>query len=191
MNKKWSDLPYELLSGIADRLGLIEHLCFRGVCKDWNSASETASAEIESLPDHEPWFLLYGGSESSQCHLVTESGKNCKNELLTVPVNGTVIWNSYEIVRRSSKDLPAERALPFIQAKQEFKQRDMNRLLGLEENVSVSVCGTFCRRKTYDEVVFNEMIEAAAAAKEEEEICHLKGVWIQPRFFKFSPELSW
>ena len=71
--RKWSDLPSDLLSPIADRLGLIELLCFRGVCKDWKSASTTASAEIESLPDHEPWFLVYGSN--SECILLSNSGK--------------------------------------------------------------------------------------------------------------------
>ncbi|XVE73238.1 hypothetical protein DITRI_Ditri11bG0101100 [Diplodiscus trichospermus] len=74
----WSDLPSELLQSIADRLGLIELLCFRGVCKDWKSASSTASAEIEALPNHEPWFLLYGENKSkskSKCTLVSESGR--------------------------------------------------------------------------------------------------------------------
>ncbi|KAF5732708.1 hypothetical protein HS088_TW17G00238 [Tripterygium wilfordii] len=308
--KKWSDLPSELLPCIAERLGLIELLCFRGVCKDWNSASETASAEVESLPDHEPWFLLYGGGENSQCHLVTDSGKkyaldipelsetttciasnngwllllqegstmlffcpfsrtkielpqlpqsnlsyhvaalsspptseDCtvavighddelklelyllqrganawtryvphasydtskikcaachkgtfyffknKDKLITFSLHGTE-WNSYQIVSPSSPG-PVERTLPFIQAKQEFKRRNMNKLLGLEEDVSVSICGTISRHETYDEVVFNEMIEVAAADREEDKIRNLKGVWIQPRFFKISPELSW
>ncbi|XWS46732.1 hypothetical protein CRYUN_Cryun14cG0093200 [Craigia yunnanensis] len=72
--REWTDLPSELLPSIADRLGLIELLSFRGVCKDWNSASSTASAEIEALPNHEPWFLLYG-ENNSQCMLVTDSGR--------------------------------------------------------------------------------------------------------------------
>ncbi|XWS76488.1 hypothetical protein CRYUN_Cryun01aG0180700 [Craigia yunnanensis] len=72
--REWTDLPSDLLPSIADRLGLIELLCFRGVCKDWNSASSTASAEIEALPNREPWFLLYGGN-NSQCTLVAESGR--------------------------------------------------------------------------------------------------------------------
>ncbi|XWS31653.1 hypothetical protein CRYUN_Cryun23aG0094900 [Craigia yunnanensis] len=79
--RDWTDLPSELLPLIADRLGLIELLCFRGVCKDWNSASSTASAEIEALPNHEPWFLLYG-EYNSQCTLVTESGRKYS---ITIP----------------------------------------------------------------------------------------------------------
>ncbi|XVF32686.1 hypothetical protein REPUB_Repub17cG0104100 [Reevesia pubescens] len=82
---EWTDLPCELLPSIADRLGLVELLSFRGVCKDWNSASSTASAEIEALPNHEPWFLLYG-ENNSQCTLVTESGRKYS---ITIPeLNG-------------------------------------------------------------------------------------------------------
>ena len=83
--RKWSDLPSELLSPIADGLGLIELLRFRGVCKDWKSASATASAEIESLPDHEPWFLVYG--ENSECLLISNSGK--KYSINIPELNGT------------------------------------------------------------------------------------------------------
>ncbi|KAK8654301.1 hypothetical protein V6N13_128272 [Hibiscus sabdariffa] len=80
--REWGDLPSELLPSIADRLGLIELLRFRGVCKDWNSASSTASAEIEALPDSKPWFLLYGENNDSQCTLVTGSGKQYS---ITIP----------------------------------------------------------------------------------------------------------
>ncbi|KAJ9171890.1 hypothetical protein P3X46_015192 [Hevea brasiliensis] len=71
--RQWSDLPHELLALIAGGLGIIDLLSFRGVCKDWNVASRTASAKIESSPLREPWFLLYG--ESSQCLLLSESGR--------------------------------------------------------------------------------------------------------------------
>ncbi|KAL1132986.1 hypothetical protein V6Z11_A12G009500 [Gossypium hirsutum] len=80
--REWNDLPSELLPSIADRLGIIELLRFRGVCKDWNFASSTASAEIEALPNRDPWFLLYGENNNSQCTLVTESGKQY---IITIP----------------------------------------------------------------------------------------------------------
>ncbi|XP_039003816.1 F-box protein At4g12382-like [Hibiscus syriacus] len=78
----WGDLPNELLPAIAERLGLIDLLCFRGVCKDWNSASSAASAEIEALTDLEPWFLVYGENNSSRCTLVTGSGERYS---ITIP----------------------------------------------------------------------------------------------------------
>ncbi|KAJ7972877.1 F-box protein family [Quillaja saponaria] len=71
MRRQWSDLPSELLSRIADTLGLIELLAFRGVSKDWNSASLTASGNTESSR-REPWFLIYG--ENSQCVLFSNLG---------------------------------------------------------------------------------------------------------------------
>ncbi|PQP97886.1 F-box protein [Prunus yedoensis var. nudiflora] len=65
-------LPPELLSKIADGLSLIDLLSFRSVCKAWNSASSTASAQNES--SYEPWFLLYE-EHSDQCQLlICESG---------------------------------------------------------------------------------------------------------------------
>lgn len=54
----WSDLPPELLCTIADLLGLIDILSFRGVCKEWRSASTTCSAEMESASNVEPSFLV-------------------------------------------------------------------------------------------------------------------------------------
>ncbi|RXH84288.1 hypothetical protein DVH24_027187 [Malus domestica] len=57
---QWSDLPPELVSDIADRLGTDELQSFRTVCKAWNSASYTAVAKVEPAPDIKPWFLLYG-----------------------------------------------------------------------------------------------------------------------------------
>jgi hypothetical protein len=68
-----SDLPSELLAVIAESLGIIELLSFRSVCKDWNSASTTASAQIEST--QEPWFLVYGESTTCECLLVSNSGE--------------------------------------------------------------------------------------------------------------------
>ncbi|CAN6558600.1 unnamed protein product [Malus baccata var. baccata] len=57
---QWSDLPPELVSDIADRLGTDELQSFRTVCKAWNSASYTAVAKVEPALDIKPWFLLYG-----------------------------------------------------------------------------------------------------------------------------------
>ncbi|XAR61273.1 hypothetical protein NMG60_11034921 [Bertholletia excelsa] len=72
----WSDLPPELLSPIAEKLGLIDLLGFRGTCKDWLSASSTATAQTGCSPCHYPWFLLYG-DEGSKCILydLTEKKK--------------------------------------------------------------------------------------------------------------------
>ena len=58
--KQWCDLPYQLLSRIADGLGLIDLLSFRAVCNDWRSASSEASAKVESM-QRDPWFLIRMG----------------------------------------------------------------------------------------------------------------------------------
>ncbi|KAE9460557.1 hypothetical protein C3L33_07559, partial [Rhododendron williamsianum] len=72
--RSWSDLPHELLSPVADGLGIIDLLGFRGTCKDWRSASSTASAEIESSLHRKPWFLLYAEG-NPQCQLYNVSAK--------------------------------------------------------------------------------------------------------------------
>ncbi|KAJ4727586.1 F-box protein [Melia azedarach] len=72
----WADLPSELISLIGDRLDIIDLFSFRSVCKGWNSASSTCSAQIESSANQTPWFLLYG--ESSHCFLVSETDRKYK-----------------------------------------------------------------------------------------------------------------
>ncbi|KAL5712833.1 hypothetical protein ACHQM5_014961 [Ranunculus cassubicifolius] len=74
--KPWSDLPFELLGQIGDKLPLVELLGFRSTCKDWRSASSTALAECESSVDKEPWFLLYNNGDldsNSNCRLYQPS----------------------------------------------------------------------------------------------------------------------
>jgi len=72
VTRPWSNLPPHLLSLIADRLGIIELLSFRGVCKAWQAASSAASAKIETTSNPEPWLLFYG-EEGSECHLYNTS----------------------------------------------------------------------------------------------------------------------
>ncbi|KAL2535584.1 F-box protein-like [Forsythia ovata] len=69
----WVDLPPELVSLIANSLGLIDLLSLRGVCKDWRLAPSTATAEIESEPSTKPWFILYG--ETENCTLYDPNDK--------------------------------------------------------------------------------------------------------------------
>ncbi|XP_039030875.1 F-box/kelch-repeat protein At1g57790-like [Hibiscus syriacus] len=83
--REWTDLP--ILSSIADRLALNELIRFRAVCKDWHAASSAASDKVEALPDHEPWFILYG-DDNSTCTLVTEY--STKKHAIDIPeLNGT------------------------------------------------------------------------------------------------------
>ena len=77
--RQWSNLPRDILSQVANRLGLIDLVKFRLVCKDFLSASSTATAKIEYLP----WFLLYG--QGSRCCLLSY-GENCtKRSTLNIP----------------------------------------------------------------------------------------------------------
>ncbi|XP_061362021.1 F-box protein At3g56470-like [Gastrolobium bilobum] len=68
---QWSNLPNDLLLQIVDRLGLIEFLGFRGVCKDWHNASSKAKDKSFGV---DPWLLIYdeGGS---QCSLLSNQDK--------------------------------------------------------------------------------------------------------------------
>ncbi|PIA44588.1 hypothetical protein AQUCO_01700291v1 [Aquilegia coerulea] len=68
----WTELPGELLGKIGEDLPLIELLGFRSVCKDWRSASSTASAECEYITNQNPWFLLY---DNAHCRLYQPSSK--------------------------------------------------------------------------------------------------------------------
>ncbi|XP_027930663.1 F-box protein At4g00893-like [Vigna unguiculata] len=73
MSGKWSDLPGDLLSKIANGLGLIDFLSFRCVCKDWNTASLKVSPYDKSVLC-DPWFLMYG-REGSKCSLLSHQNK--------------------------------------------------------------------------------------------------------------------
>ncbi|KAK8469003.1 hypothetical protein PHAVU_006G176940 [Phaseolus vulgaris] len=95
MSVKWSDLPRDLLSQIANCLGLIDFLRFGVVCKDWNTASFKA---FKVSPDDksvlcDPWFLIYGG-EGSDCSLL-----NPQNKCYTInlpELDGATCLASYE-----------------------------------------------------------------------------------------------
>ncbi|GLT69892.1 hypothetical protein SLA2020_420050 [Shorea laevis] len=58
LTRSWSDLPAELLSLIADRLGIIELPSFCGVCKAWQAASSAASAKIESASNPQRKYTM-------------------------------------------------------------------------------------------------------------------------------------
>ncbi|KDO87416.1 hypothetical protein CISIN_1g038784mg [Citrus sinensis] len=93
---QWADLPSELLSLIAERLGVIDLFSFSIVCKGWNSAASTPSSQISaqiiSSPNRALWFLLYG--KNSQCFLVSETDKKYK---ISIPeMNGAACIASKE-----------------------------------------------------------------------------------------------
>ncbi|XP_044492319.1 F-box protein At4g00893-like [Mangifera indica] len=85
----WADLPTELITLVADRLGIIDLLRFLSVCKSWNYAASRCSAQIESTHNYEPWFLLYG--EDSHCILLSglENKESQKKYNINIPeLNG-------------------------------------------------------------------------------------------------------
>lgn len=93
---QWSDLPPELITDIAERLGLLEVMRFRSVCQSWNSASSsTMSAKIESVLKYEIWFLHYGYDSAGQCQLVTAENGNITMNILQLDESTTCI-GSYQ-----------------------------------------------------------------------------------------------
>ncbi|KAJ1396437.1 F-box-like domain superfamily [Sesbania bispinosa] len=65
-----------------------------------------------------------------------------------------------------------------------FWSNNLRENLGLEANVSISICGTLIPQSDgLDELIQNERIEAAHGSKSRQ----LKGVWIQPRYFQIAP----
>ncbi|XP_042991143.1 uncharacterized protein LOC122318077 isoform X1 [Carya illinoinensis] len=77
---------------------------------------------------------------------------------------------------------------PYLVQKSRFEGNDIRKKVGLGKEVSVSVCGTTVKHDYgVERIIFSEDIDAA----EESESRHLKGVWIQPRFFNISPNQSW
>lgn len=80
--RPWSDLPPELLAKIANCLEFFDLLRFRFVCKDWRSASSSASASIESSPGRKPCLLLHGDT-ADNCILYSQMEK--KKYTINIP----------------------------------------------------------------------------------------------------------
>ena len=69
-----------------------------------------------------------------------------------------------------------------------FWSNNLRKKLGLEANVSISTCGTLIPESDgLDILVQNENIQGA----QESQSRQLKGVWIQPRFFKIPHDHRW
>ncbi|KAF5462556.1 hypothetical protein F2P56_018553 [Juglans regia] len=111
------------------------------------------------------------------------------NGLLAFSVKDESIVKYTVVVRNElSKNTAALPYIPYIHEKTRFEGNDMRKKVGLGKEVSVSVCGTTVKHDYgADKIIFSEDIDAA----EESESHHLKGVWIQPRFFNISPNQSW
>ncbi|KAL9997223.1 putative F-box domain-containing protein [Helianthus debilis subsp. tardiflorus] len=90
--RTWTDLPMEILSFIAIRLRLLELLSFRGTCKDFRSASTTATAKIESLK--KPWLLFHKPGDS-KCVIYNEDGSKTYNRHIP-DLNDAICLASYQ-----------------------------------------------------------------------------------------------
>ncbi|XP_076930595.1 F-box/kelch-repeat protein At1g57790-like [Bidens hawaiensis] len=88
--RSWTDLPMEMLSFIAIKLPLLELLSFRGTCKDFRSASSTATAAIES--SKKPWLLFHKSGDSK--FVIYNENKTYNREIPDIA--GAVCLASYQ-----------------------------------------------------------------------------------------------
>ncbi|KAL4330621.1 hypothetical protein AHAS_Ahas13G0418400 [Arachis hypogaea] len=88
-----SDLPQDLLSLVADELGLIDLLSFRAVCRNWRSASTWSTAVVESMHGH-PWLLIYG--EYSPICILQSRDKGIIYKLRFEELEGAICMASHE-----------------------------------------------------------------------------------------------
>nr|POE50421.1 f-box protein [Quercus suber] len=117
------------------------------------------------------YVLQRGANAWAKCELVQfYNDKTCVQHTLLKNENSTTIKH-----------------LPYVRSKSHFVRRNMKKKLGLDEDVSISICGTVVQNDSTDIIICNEEVESA----EEFESSYLKGVWIQPRFFHLSPNQSW
>ncbi|CAI9108002.1 OLC1v1007507C1 [Oldenlandia corymbosa var. corymbosa] len=66
---------HEPTKTIANRLGIIQLIAFRGVCKSWRAASFPASAHLESAAKTAPCFIVYN-DQDKKCSLYYEEDKD-------------------------------------------------------------------------------------------------------------------
>ncbi|XP_076917133.1 F-box/kelch-repeat protein At1g57790-like [Bidens hawaiensis] len=90
--RSWTDLPMEILSFIAIKLPLLELLSFRGTCKDFCSASSTATAAIES--SKKPWLLFHKPGDSKFVIYNEHESKTYNREIPDIV--GAVCLASYQ-----------------------------------------------------------------------------------------------
>ncbi|KAL4558711.1 hypothetical protein LXL04_036912 [Taraxacum kok-saghyz] len=90
--RSFADLPPEILSYIASRLPMIELLRFRGTCRDFRSASSTATAATDSY--RRPWLLLHK-PDTSECLLYNNEESKVYNR--DIPdLKGAICLASHE-----------------------------------------------------------------------------------------------
>ncbi|KAK7246373.1 hypothetical protein RIF29_41241 [Crotalaria pallida] len=97
-------------------------------------------------------------------------------------------WKKYTLVSSTASTKGISR-LGYHIREDNFASKDMRRKLGLESNVTIAICGTFFTIDEKNILIHGERIEAEEGGSEIGP--HLKGVWIQPRYFEASPNQSW
>ncbi|XP_027338150.1 F-box/kelch-repeat protein At1g57790-like [Abrus precatorius] len=110
--------------------------------------------------------------------------------LLTFDAAKTKEWNTYRIVTKPRASTVG--VLNYRVRKDYFGKKDIKRKLGLEEDVSISICGTQApsERCGYKEIIQSESIEATAEATAASQSRDLKGIWIRPRYH-VHPDQKW
>lgn len=91
----------------------------------------------------------------------------------------------YKIVKNNNPNI--ER-MPFVSRRRHFLDTDMKFLLKLEGNVAVSTCGTMIRAEKRDIFIHNEDTKAVS---EGSKTCHMRGIWIHPRFLQVPASQGW
>ncbi|MED6155163.1 hypothetical protein PIB30_002891 [Stylosanthes scabra] len=246
-----SDLPHDLLSLVADDLGIIDLLRFRAVCKDWRSASSWSTAIVESMDDN-PWLLVYG--ETSPLCLLKEGSRedmiytlklqefngstciasdhgwispkvvacwsyvcfseaNINGGVWIQDVFGKIRYQLYNLVS-SAEEAQCEAPKLWLGDKNPVNyilKRDpideviltmpLEEKLGLDSSpstLSISTCGTKFALQNEPSymcgIIFSEKKVHGDDDEDHEGECQihdLKGVWIQPRYFKISPHQTW
>ncbi|KAF1882057.1 hypothetical protein Lal_00038700 [Lupinus albus] len=94
-------------------------------------------------------------------------------------------WNSYRLVKN---DRSVKNVLDYYIQRDLFLAKDIKRKMELEDDVSITTCGTFYLRGKHNILVPGEIIEAEEGSESSN---NLKGVWIQPRYFHIDPNQSW
>ncbi|XP_022899421.1 F-box protein At3g56470-like [Olea europaea var. sylvestris] len=92
----------------------------------------------------------------------------------------------YQIVTDSPDDKSVG-YLPFCFEKSYFRHSDLQDRIGLKDEFSISICGAIIRGHGVNILINNECIEASNRSEK----CQMKGIWIQPRFFKIPTTQSW
>ncbi|KAH7518154.1 hypothetical protein FEM48_Zijuj09G0141600 [Ziziphus jujuba var. spinosa] len=203
------DLPNEILSAVAKRLGYCDVLSFRLVCKRFLRASNSATAEIEST--REPLFLIHlamirqyefqnfptpESPDTVGCVFISSfvPGLHCGRGkspngrgIRLCPKN--LIIQKFDLL--SNVDLATQHPpfppFPIFELRKNYVRFvGLKKRLGLEENnrdSEIVTCGTVMMSLDNHNklvVIFNKAIAHRSAGYQSKAL--YKGVWIHPRY---------